>query len=75
MDKNEVIYRLTEHLKAKERKRGTLCSADKFYCITYVMDFMLLSKEQAKQFLKENIPEFAQLLTDKSKKTAKSTII
>lgn len=60
MDKQEVIERLTEHLKAKERKNGRLCRNDKFYCQYYVMDFLLFTKKEAVQFIKEHFPMVAQ---------------
>ena len=55
MDKNEVIYRLTEHLKAKKRQRGVNNKKDVYYCINYIMDFLNLDRKQAKKFYKENI--------------------
>ena len=61
MDRGEVILRLKEHLRARKQQNGELKKGDLFYCITYVMDFLLLSKEQAKQFVAENIPDIAKL--------------
>ena len=55
MDKNEVIYRLKEHLKAMKMHRGFNNSKDLYYCINYIMDFLNLDRKQAKQFYKENI--------------------
>lgn len=60
MDKNEVIRRLTEHLRAKEKQRGELVRKDKFYCIYYVMDFLGLSNAQARQFVKQHLPALAR---------------
>ena len=56
MDKNEVIYRLKQHLKAREQENGELNKKDLYFCVNYVMDFLLISKRDAKKFLKEHIP-------------------
>jgi hypothetical protein len=61
MDKNEVIKRLKEHLKAKEMQRGFLVKKDKFYCQNYIMDFLNLSVREARQFMKEYLPALANL--------------
>lgn len=61
MGAKEVIWRLKEHLKAQEKMRGRLCKVDKNFGITYVMDFLLLPRDKAKQFLKENIPSVMEL--------------
>lgn len=61
MDKDEVIKRLNEHLKAKQQANGHLREMDKNYCIHYVMDFLCLSRDKAKEFLQENIPMVATL--------------
>ena len=62
MGKEEVIKRLKEHLRAKEKQRGFLVGGDKYYCMHYIMDFLLLSKKQAKQFIKENLPALESFL-------------
>jgi hypothetical protein len=59
MSADEVIKRLTEHLKAKEQQRGSLCRKDKFYCQYYIMDFLNLSVREARQFIKDNLPALA----------------
>ena len=61
MDKNEVIWRLKEHLRYREKENGELNLKDWYFCITYIMDFLLLTKAEAKQFIKENIPAVANL--------------
>lgn len=61
MDKDEVIKRLNEHLKAKELLNGCLNRNDKYYCIRYVMDFLNMKKDQAKEFLRDNIPALASI--------------
>jgi hypothetical protein len=60
MDKHEVVKRLKEHLRARKQQNGELKKGDLLYCITYVMDFLLIEKEQAKQFVAENIPDVAK---------------
>lgn len=62
MDRNEVIKRLQEHLKMKKCQNGYLCAKDKNYCLHYVMDFLMLNRTQAKEFLRENIPAIAGLV-------------
>ena len=59
MGEEEVIERLTEHLKAKKQKNGRLCRNDKFYCIYYVMGFLLLNKKDAIKFINKHFPEIA----------------
>jgi hypothetical protein len=61
MDKNEVIRRLKEHLKAKEMQRGFLVAKDKFYCQYYIMDFLNLSVREARRFIKDYLPALADL--------------
>lgn len=56
MDKDEVIRRLKEHLRAKEIQNGTLNLRDKHYCIHYVEDFLGYKKNKAIKFLEDNIP-------------------
>ena len=56
MNENEVIERLNEHLKARVMQNGSLNPRDKYFCIHYVEDFLDMTKEQAIQFLKDNIP-------------------
>ena len=48
MSKQEVIYRLKQHLKRKKIDNGYLCCKDKNYCLHYVMDFLSLNRTQAK---------------------------
>lgn len=60
MTKEEIINRLKGHLRAMKQRRGKLQKGDLLYCITYVMDFMLVEKEQAKQFVAENVPEVSK---------------
>ena len=59
MDKEEVIFRLTEHLKAKKWKQGELNARDLQYCIRYVMDFLFITRKEAKQFIAEYLPALA----------------
>ena len=59
MDKDEVTFRLTEHLKAKQRQNGELNNRDKQYCIRYVMDFLLVTRKDAKQFIADHLPALA----------------
>ena len=61
MEKEEVIRRLREHLKAKKLKSGKLCKYDKNFSINYVMDCLLLTKEQALKFLKKHFPSVVNL--------------
>lgn len=61
MDKNEVIERLNEHLKAKEIQNGALSRRDKFFCIHYVEDFLGYKKNKAIKFLEDNIPTVMNL--------------
>lgn len=61
MDKKEIIYRLKGHLRARKQQNGALNKRDLDYCTAYVMDFLLVSRNQAKQFLTDNIPEVAKL--------------
>lgn len=62
MGQEDVIKRLKEHLKARINQSGRLFKYDKTYSIRYVMDFMpYLSKAQAIQILKENIPDVINL--------------
>ena len=56
MDKDEIIKRLKEHLKAREKMNGELNIRDKYYCIHYVEDFMECRRTEAIKFLEENIP-------------------
>ena len=56
MSKQEIIKRLTEHLKAKVHKNGKLTKRDKYWCIYYVEDFLEYSRKQAIKFLEENLP-------------------
>lgn len=61
MEKEEVIRRLREHLKSKKLKSGKLCKYDKNFSIKYVMDCLLLTREQALEFLKKHIPSVVNL--------------
>lgn len=61
MDEKEVIKRLNEHLKAKQQENGYIREIDKNYSIHYVMDFLRLSRDDAKQFLKDNVPMAATI--------------
>ena len=56
MDKDEIIKRLKEHLKARENMNGELTIRDKYYCIHYVEDFLEYRRKQAEKFLEENLP-------------------
>ena len=62
LNEREVIRRLTEHLKYKKITNGYLCAKDKNFSITYVEDFLCLTRSQAREFLKENVPAIAGLL-------------
>lgn len=61
MDKGEIIRRLKGHLRAKKQQNGRLTRKDLWFCENYVMDFLLISKRQAKQFVLDNLPEVANL--------------
>lgn len=61
MDKDEVIKRLKEHLTAKKNQNGRLSKNDKFYCIHYAEDFLMMKKNQARSFIEENFPSIANL--------------
>lgn len=56
MEKEEVIKRLKDHLKAKENQHGRLTHRDRAFCISYVSDFLEMSNPQAIRFLKKHIP-------------------
>lgn len=56
MDRDEVIKRLKEHLTAKKNQNGCLSKNDKFYCIHYAEDFLMMKKNQARSFIEENFP-------------------
>lgn len=56
MDKDEVIRRLKEHLRAKENRNGRLTHRDRAFCISYVRDFLRMSTAQAIRFLKQHFP-------------------
>lgn len=62
MDKKEIIIRLKGHLKARKQQNGELNKRDLDYCTAYVMDFLLIPRKQAKQFLADNLPEVASLV-------------
>lgn len=59
MDEYEVIQRLNEHLKAKKQANGYVRELDKNYCLHYVMDFLLIPRDKAEEFLAKNIPMVA----------------
>ena len=56
MDKDEVIRRLKDHLRAKENENGRLSYRDRAFCISYVKDFLEMSTGQAVRFLQQHIP-------------------
>lgn len=61
MDKDEVIRRLKEHLKAREQENGSLNNRDKHFSIHYVEDFLEMTKKEAINFLKKHIPQVVNL--------------
>lgn len=56
MEKDEVIRRLKDHLKAKENENGRLTHRDRAFCIRYVRDFLEMTTSQALHFLEQHIP-------------------
>ena len=48
MSKNEVIKRLKDHLAYCKSHHGRITRNDKFYCIHYIMDFMMINFNEAK---------------------------
>lgn len=56
MDKDEVIRRLKDHLRAREYKNGKLNYKDRAFSISYVKDFLEMSTAQAIHFLEQHIP-------------------
>lgn len=61
MGRDEVIKRLKEHLTAKVQQNGGLSKRDKFYCIHYAEDFLLMKRNRAKRFVEENFPILANI--------------
>lgn len=55
MSEFEVIQRLRWHIKAIEMQKGFISNRDIYYCESYIMDFLLINRERARQFLNDRI--------------------
>lgn len=60
-----MIRRLKEHIKATEQKKGFISSRDIYYFETYIMDFLLIKREKAREFLNSKVIKELKAVTNK----------
>ena len=55
MDKEEVVMRLKEHLKANCGELDKITWGQKWYCLNYIMDFLFCDKNTACKILESEV--------------------
>lgn len=57
MDKEEVIFRLKEHIKGRLLKTNKITVMDRNYCINYIIDFLFCDRKKAKKIFENEVLE------------------